>query len=351
MKKLLTLGLLLAGCSKDSPSSSYEMPPVPVKTASVEVRDVPIFFESIGTIQPIQTAEVRPQVSGQITAVHFTEGSWVEEGTPLYSIDTSHYAIKVKEAEALLAQNIAHLKNAEKKLERCKSLTSKDIIAEVEWDEMETQILLYSALVQAGESHLAAAKLDLENCQIYAPIAGRTGKTQLHVGSIAGGTPLVNILKTDLLYAEFSITEQELSKLPSSSPDVEVYAAGGDELMATGKVTFLDPSIDKRSGMIDVRALLQPSHKPVYPGQSVRVHIFTGKKEGAQLIPLRAIKTNQAGPYVFSVNEDNTVETRSVKLGAEQSGFIVVEEGLEGATKVVTEGHLRLFPGSKIEES
>ncbi len=102
--------------------------------------------------------------------------------------------------------------------------------------------------------------------------------------------------------------------------------------------------------MLAVTGILAKSQHSLWPGQSVRVHLYFGKKEKAKLIPMRAVKNNQDGPYIFTVKEDNTVEMRPVKLGVEEKGQIVVEEGLEDVFKVVTEGHLRLFPGAKIEE-
>jgi len=166
----------------------------------------------------------------------------------------------------------------------------------------------------------------------------------------AAGAALVTMTQESPLYVQFTLTEKELLQLSSLSPHLEVYAAGGEECLAAGEVTFLDRTIDPKSGMVSSSGVLTSLNKPLFAGQSVRVHVFFGKKNEAKLIPLRAIKTNQTGPYVFTVKEDSTVEIRPVQLGQEEKGYIVVESGLEGATKVVTEGHLRLFPGSKVEE-
>jgi membrane fusion protein, multidrug efflux system len=353
MKRLilaLGLGFVFVGCSDKTSKQGFEMPPVPVQTAEVEVRDVPLFFEVIGTVKPARTVEVKPQVNGLIKEVHFTEGEWVEEGALLYSIEDAPYAIRVQEQQAQLAQDLAHLGNAKKKLERFKSLTKQDLIAKVEWDDLETKIALHEAMTQADEARLLSAKLDLEHCKIVAPIAGFAGKSSLGKGNMATGESLVTITQNDPLYVDFWITEKELQQVTSSSSLIKVYAVGNGECIAVGKVTFMDHAIDSKSGMLAVTGILAKSHKPLWPGQPVRIHLYFGKKEMAKLIPMRAVKTNQDGPYIFTVKEDNTVEIRPVKLGPEEKGQIVIEEGLEKARKVITEGHSRLFPGAKIEE-
>ncbi|MBS0604164.1 MAG: efflux RND transporter periplasmic adaptor subunit [Verrucomicrobia bacterium] len=352
MKRSLILGIAvtLAGCSDKTLQQEFVPPPVPVQTADVEVRDVPLFIEAMGVIKPSTTAVVMPQVFGMIKEVHFSEGQWVEEGDLLYTLDDAPYAIRVLELEAQRDQDLAHLNNARKKLERYKSLTKQDLIAKVEWDELETKVALHEAMVKADEARLLNAKLDLQHCKIKAPIAGLAGKSALDTGNMASGTPLVSLTQTDPLFVDFSITEKELLQIASPSAVIKVYAAGNEECLGLGKVTFMDHSIDPQSGMLAATGRLAKEHKPLWPGQSVRVHLYFGKKENAMLIPMRAIRTNQEGPYIFAVKEDNTVEVRSVKLGPEEKGQIVVESGLEGASKVVTEGQLRLFPGSKIEE-
>lgn len=347
---MIGLGIILASCSDKVPQQELQPPPVPVQTSEIEVRDVPLFFEAIGVVKPSQTAEVKPQVNGMIKEEHFTEGQWVQEGDLLYTIDDAPYAIAVQEQQAQLAQDLAHLSNAKKKLERFKSLSKQDLIAKVEWDELETKIALHEAMVQADEARLAAAKLDLQHCKIVAPIAGYVGKSLLGKGNMATGITLVTLTQTDPLYVDFLITEKELQQVTTGAPLIKVYAAGNDECLAVGKVTFMDHALDPKSGMLAVSGILAKSHQPLWPGQSVRVHLYFGKKEMAKLIPMRAVKTNQDGPYIFTVKEDNTVEIRPVKLGPEEKGQIVIEEGLDEVRKVVTEGHLRLFPGAKIEE-
>jgi multidrug efflux system membrane fusion protein len=355
MKKYLILfaSLTLLGCSSNAPSQQQFTPPaVPVRTAEVVMRNMPLYFEEMGVVASSCSVDVIPQVQGQITQMHFEEGAQVVEGDLLYTIDQGPYDIKVKEAEAQLMQNMANLENVQKRMDRYKSLTKQDLISKVEWDELATQITLAEAMVKADEARLAAAQRDLEHCKVKAPISGKAGKTSLHPGNlVASGIALLKLVQEDSLVIDFSLTEKELRKLPESNPRVEVYAAGEQDCIAKGEVVFLDHTLDTKTGMIAARARITETHKPLLVGQAVRLHLFFGERENAKLIPLKAIKTNQSGPYVFAVKEDNLVEIRSLKLGPEDKGMIVVEDGLEGVSKIVTEGHLRLFPGIKVEEA
>ena len=209
MKKIiLSLAIILAGCSDPTPPQGHEMPPIPVHSASIEVRDVPLFFEAIGVVQPAKTAQVKPHVSGMIEKVHFTEGEKIEEGALLYTLQEASYAIRVQEAEAQRDQTLVNLLGARKKLERYKSLTNQDLISKVEWDELESTVALHQAVLKADKARLAAAELDLEHCKIKAPISGFAGKTALHAGSLAGAEPLVTLMQIEPLYVDFSITEK-----------------------------------------------------------------------------------------------------------------------------------------------
>lgn len=347
---ILGLGVVLVGCSDKAPQQGFEMPAVPVHAAAIEVRDLPLFFEAIGVVKPASAAEIKPQVLGLIKQVHFTEGEKVEEGALLYTLDEAPYAIRVREAEAQRDQTLVHLAAAQKKLARCKGLTKQDLIAGVEWDEMESKIALYEAVLKADEARVAAAKLDMDHCKITAPIAGVAGKSVLQAGSMATPEPLVVVTQLEPLYVDFSITEKELQKVATSAPAIKVYAAGKEDCLGEGKVTFMDHAINAQSGMLAVTGKLEKDHKMVWPGQSVTVRLYYDKKEGAQLVPMGAIRTSQDGPYIYTIKEDKTVEMRHVKLGAEDNGLVVIEEGLDGVGKIVTQGQHRLFPGSKIEE-
>jgi membrane fusion protein, multidrug efflux system len=342
--------LVLTGCSKDHDIKPiFELPPTPVRASTVENHDVPLFFEAIGTVKPFKTADVKPQVTGMISKIHFIEGQHVQKGDLLYSIEQTSFAIKVQEMQALMEQDLSQLKNAQKKWERYQSLSNQDLIAKVEWDEMEAKVAHLLAVVKADEARLQAAKLDLKHCSIRAPLSGKISKSALSEGNMATGETLATISQVQPLYVDFSITDKELLLVEEKPSKVDIFVAGRDERLAEGAITFIDHTIDADTGMLSLRAVLKQADPLLRPGHSVRLHVYYGTKEKANLIPLKAIKTNQSGPYVFLVKEDNTVEMRSIKLGAEEKGLVVIDDGLDRSDRVVIEGHGNLFPGSKVE--
>jgi membrane fusion protein, multidrug efflux system len=215
---------------------------------------------------------------------------------------------------------------------------------------LESAVALHEAVLKADQARLAAAQLDLEHCKIRAPITGFAGKSALQAGSMVGTDSLVTLMQTKPLYIDFLITEKELREVGAKGAVIKVYAAGKEECLGIGKVTFMDHAIDMKSGMLSVRGVLLKEHAPLLPGQTVSVRLYYRNKEKAQVIPIKAIRMNQDGPYIFKIKEDHTVEICSIKLGPEENGWVVIEEGLEGVAQVVTEGQHRLFPGSKIEE-
>jgi multidrug efflux system membrane fusion protein len=353
MKKFILFAatICLVGCTKkETTPANFTPPAIPVRTAAIEKRTVPLFFESLGVIQPFQSVAVVPQVSGIIGQVHFTEGAWVNAGDLLYTIVDDSLAKKVDEMQAILLQNQAILANAQKKLKRYKSLSSSNLVSQVEWDEVEMQVAFCEATVAADRARLDLALLDLAHCRITAPISGYTSKSELQVGDRTDGSTLVTLFQPEPYQVDFTITEKELEKLPGTALHVAVYSSGGETLLGKGEVIFLDNQLDRKSGLLQASAEISSLVHPVWAGQTVRVHLFFGEKKDAVLIPLKAIKTNQNGSYVFALKEDSTVEIVPVTLGPEEKGWIVVEEGLSELSKVVIEGHNRLFPGSKIEE-
>lgn len=379
LRPLLTLFLysllplaMLSSCKSSSPASSVPqaMPAVPVLTAAVEIEDVPTYLSSLGTVRPSLLADIKPQVDGMLLDMHFKEGDSVEEGDLLFTIDRKPYEIQVDQAQAALAQNLARLKNAEKKLTRYRSLSKQDLIAKVEWEELETQVALAQGMLAADEARLKSANLKLKDCSILAPISGETSLTLLQKGnqiSRAQASSLLTISKIDPVFIDFALTAREVEEwifqkqteggwtsrdslsLEENAWPVEVTTLHHPDYILTGTLIFLDSTIDSKSGMVRARAEVVNKDKILRAGETVRVRLITGIQKKAKLVPVQAVKMNQQGPYVFVIQSDSTIALKPVKVGKEEGSRLVVEEGLESADLVITEGHLRLSPGTKVE--
>lgn len=353
-KSLILLACLgLTACGSKEEFAHKEPPPVPVLAVVPAVKDVPVYLESIGNLQPSVFMQVLPQVNGTLKEVFITEGQWVQQGTPLFKIDTKPYAIKVQEAGAQLALDRASLASAQKKLERYKSLAQKDLLAQTEWDELETQVEKAQATVQADEARLSTAQLDLDRCTILSPIEGRVGKLDAHPGLLVSSSqskPLVTVSKMDPLLTEFTVTEKEFPNIPLEKLEIELQPLCSKACPpAKGTVTFFDNHFDDKSGLLLVRAKVPNPQHALRPGQSVRVRLPIGVTKNAKLIPQKAVKYSQQGPYVYIVQADKTVGFRQVITGDTIGDQVIVLEGLDASEPVITDGHLRLSPGVKVE--
>jgi RND family efflux transporter MFP subunit len=348
---LITLCLTLASCEKSS-SAMNEVPAVPVTVTMPTVRDVPQYIESIGVLEPSFFVEIRPQMDGIIEKIYAEEGALVEAGTPLFQLDAKSYHIKIDEAKAQLQKDQVTYDHAKKKVERFRSLAQDDLVSKAEWDEMEMQLALAEATLAMDHARLEAAKLDVDHCTLKAPKSGKIGRVEVYRGSLVSKgepTPLTTISRSDPLLVNFSLTEKEFLRLPKSDLMIEVESLCEKGCHGLGKVVFLDHRFDSKSGSLLMRGELNNAENRLTQGQNVRVRIPVAVDHGEILIPPRAVKFNQQGPYVYVVSPENTVEFRQVILGNEIGEEVIVKEGIAATEPIVTSGHTRLSPGIKVE--
>lgn len=346
-------GLILAGCdwAKEAPAAE-STPAIPVIATKPTMQDLTVYVDSIGTLLPSIFMEIRPQTNGTLSKVLVTEGQYVEEGTPLFLIDTKPYEIKVQEAQAQLAMDRAILDAAQKKLARFKQLAQKDLISQTEWDELEAEADRSKAKIDLDIASLESAKLDLEHCTLKSPVQGRIGRLDAHPGLlVAAGQadPLVTICKMDPLIIEFTVTEKEYPKIPQTLLPVEIQSLCNSGTCNQGTVTFLDNHFQTDTGLLLVRGTVPNPGHTMRPGQSVQVRVPVTIISNAQLIPQKSVRYNQEGPYVYVVKADMTVEQRQITVGEERGTDLIVLKGLDPSETIILDGHLRLSPGTKVE--
>lgn len=351
---ILCTCLLLSGCQSNHDAAPTEKPPIPVIGAPPVIKDIPIYVESIGTLSPSISMEIRPQVSGTLHEVYITEGQWVEKEALLMEIDPKPYAIKVREGEAQLAINRVELQAAQKKLDRFRKLAQQDLVPQIEWDEIETHVARAQAMLDLDEARLNAAKLDLEHCTLKSPINGRVGKLDAHPGFLISGSssPLASISQMDPLTIEFAVTEGELAKLPKENLEIELQTlcVGSSEgSCSKGQVTFLDNHFDQKTGQLLVRGKVSNPDFTLRPGQSLRVKMPIAISPNRLLIPQKAVRYNEQGTYIYVVDAEKSVLFRQVSLGEEHGSDVIVLEGLDPGEIVITDGHLRASPGLKVD--
>lgn len=347
------ISLLMFGCGSSGADGQFQgQPSIPVTIADVGTKDIVTTFETLGTLAPSTTVDVRPMVDGQILETFVVEGEEVIPGTPLFKIDPYPYEIALKEASAQLAVDKAAAAGIEKKIERYRGLAEKDIVAKTEWDDLITQKERAHAMIDLDQSRVDAAQLKLDRCLVKAPAEGRVGKIDVHPGQLVSSsqtTPLATIAKLNPLTIEFHVTEKEFAKIKNGVPEVEMSTLCSTSKARNAKVTFLDNAYDSANGMLLVRGKVANDSGCLRPGQTVKIRVPVDKKDGMLVVPQKSVRFNQKGAYVYVVNGDNTVSLRQVVLGSEEGHDQVVLEGLEPTDKIVMDGHLRLSDGSKVD--
>ncbi len=356
---LLGTGLLflITGCGGAKPDAAPPKPPPRVViTAPVLTRDAPRYLDEIGTCAATESVAVQAQVSGQITQRNFADGADVKKGDLLFTIDPRPYQAALDQAEGALAQNRAQLNLDNINLRRVTDLQKKQVVTPQDLDTAQTNVATDQAKIQSAEGAVAQARVNLEYCSIRSPLDGRAGLRQVDVGNIVSANSasavLLTIQKLDPIYTDFTISESDL-------PEVREYQAKGKLKVQTdlpddnqppreGDLYFLDNAVAAGAGTIKARGVTPNADHLLLPGSFVKVRLVLDIIKGAKLVPGQAVQVSQAGPFVFVVKGDNTLEQRPVKPGQRQGDLVVIEEGLKDGENVVVSGQLALAPQMKV---
>jgi membrane fusion protein, multidrug efflux system len=345
--------LLLAACS-----GAKQKPPeerIPVTVAVAQQKDIPLQIRAIGSVQPLATVAVRALVGGQLMNVWFREGDDVARGQRLFTIDPRPYQAALAQAQANLARDEAELRNSQSQAARYADLVKKDYVTKEEYDKMIAGAEGARAVVAADRAAVETARLQLSYCDIRSPMAGRTGSLMVHPGNIihANDTnPLVIINQVSPVYVQFAIPEAQLGELRArgmSNVPVTVMPQGGGAAIATGRLSFIDNSVDVTTGTITLKALFDNANRALWPGQYVTVAVTLQDRPNSVVVPSQAVQVGQRGQYVYVVKEDRSVEMRPVTVGEAVNQLSIIESGVAPGETVVTDGQLRLTPKSKVD--
>lgn len=348
------LVLLMSACQRGGPPPSFERPPAPVTVVSAMTRDVPVYMDAVGKCVALEVVTVQPQVSGRITEIHFAEGADLRKGDLLFTIDPRPFQAELNAALATLEQRKAALDLARIEFARLADLVDSKAIARQDYDAKKNAVDVAQALVEQSEAAIEKARLDLEYTAIRSPIDGRAGERLVDVGNIvsANNSPLLVIQRLDPIYAEFTITESELTavqqQMARGELRVDVRLPDEPASLRTGRITFLDNAVEESTGTVRLRATLGNSDHRFWPGRFVNVRLILRTLEAAVLIPAAATQMSANGPFVYVVKEDSTAELRPVTLGQRQEDLVVVTEGVREGERVVLTGQLAVVPGGPV---
>lgn len=361
MKKILLTTVLViisfwflacSGNGKDA--TNGPPPPVPVVVGSVVQKDVPVLITAVGTVEPYSTVSVKPQVGGVLSKVHFKEGDEVEKGALLFTIDARPFQSQLTQAKANLSADIAKATNARAIATRYEGLVQKDYVTKEQYEQIRTTAEALEAAVEADKAAVENARLQLEYCTISSPISGRTGNLLVHEGNVVkiNETVMVEILQIHPINVRFSIPGDRASEVMKYNDLSRLTVVASDESgkqLDEGTLSFVDNGVDEKTGTILLKGVFENKQAMLWPGEFVNVKMVLTTQAKALVVPTEAIETGQQGQFVFVIKPDMTAEIRPVQPGLAIDSETVVEKGLSAGETVVTDGQLRLLPGSKVE--
>ena len=347
--------LLVAGCGDKPKAATRDA--VPVVVATVAQKTVPLQLRGIGNVEAFSSVAIKSQISGQLTAVHFREGQDVKKGNLLFTIDRRPFEADLNRAEATLAKDEAAAANAKTMAARAEKLLQEGVMAREQRDQLVASAESADATVRADKAAVQNAKVSLGYTEIYSPINGRTGTLMVHAGNLVKENDANSILTTinqiSPIYVNFALPERFL-------PDLKKFVAAGrirvdalpphqEKPLAQGTVSFIDNAVDPTTGTIKLKATFENADRQLWPGQFVDVVLTLTQQPNAITVPSVAIQTGQQGQYVYVVKSDSTVENRAVAVARTFGQESVIEKGLQPGERVVTDGQVRLQPGTRVE--
>jgi membrane fusion protein, multidrug efflux system len=330
-------------------------PAVPVTTAAVVLKTVPVRLYAIGNVEPYTTVALKARVDGQIVSVHFKEGDEVRQGAILFEIDPRAFAASLRQAQANLAKDAALFDRANEQEKRYKDLLAKQFISADAYEQVRTNAETAAATVSADRAAIESAKISLDYCTIRSPVTGYAGRIQIQQGNLVKAndtSPLVTINQVVPIYSSFSVPEQNLADIRRYQADgelkVEAHVADTRHPPVAGKLSFIDNSADTTTGTIKLKAEFPNTDKALWPGQFVNVVLTLYEQKDAVVAPSAAVQNGPNGQYVFIVNSDQTVALRDIKVQRADGEDTIIASGLKPGEQVVTAGQLRLAPGIRV---
>jgi len=361
--------------------------PVPVVTAKAQAKSVPVNIPAVGTVEPVTTVQIRAQVTGQLSAVHFSEGQDVKKGQLLFTIDPRPFQAALQQAQAVLARDTATASNAAQQKERYEDLFKRGLIPRDQYETQRASALSLQATLEADRAAVENATLNMNYTRIVAPMSGRTGALGIHVGDLVranDATPLVVINQVSPIYVTFSVPGRYLGEIRrfqsqkplavqargqapiapgaqapapvSPVPSIGQDVAPGEGatmpakpgLIENGRVTFIDNTVDPTTGTIKMKGTFQNGDQGLWPGLFVQVTLSLTDELGVIVVPATAVQPSASGQFVYVVKADRTAEVRQVSVARQFGEEMIIARGLAAGEEVVTDGQLRLTPGAQV---
>ncbi len=329
--------------------------PLPVSVAKVGTTDVPVVIDALGTVTPLATVSVRPQVTGPIVKIAFSEGQRVEKGDLLAEIDPRPYQAALDQAKGQMARDQAGLAGARTNLVRYKQLLAQNSVAQQTYSDELATVQQDEAGVEADKAAIEAARLNLSYCRITAPVTGLVGLRQVDLGNLVQAnqsTAIVTVTQMQPMSVLFTVPENDLAQVfaraKASKLTVQAWDRNMQRLIATGMLHSLDNQINTSTGTLQLRALFDNAHSELFPNEFVNVKLVLDTLRNQIVVPGAAVQNGPSSNFVYIVNPDHTVSMRTVTTGPTDGNNIAVMKGLTVGETVVTDGADQLRDGASV---
>ncbi len=329
--------------------------PVPVTVARATLGDIPILLEVVGRAEAYESVTLKSRLDGQVLAVTYAAGQHVRQGEVLVRLDPGDFDARLLQAQANLARSEAQLAKARADVQRYLALLGRGFVSEEKVNELRTGETAAAATVKADQAALELARRQLAYTSIRAPFAGVVGARLVFPGSAVkmNETVLAVVNRVQPLYVTFSIPEKHLPRvrkaMASGDMPARVTIPGDREQRFAATVRFLDNTVDASTGTIQMKALLENRDERLIPGQFLEVSLSLDTLSNVVVVPAEAVQQGPEGNFLFVVRPDNTVEPRKIDVSANFRGLSAIGRGVASDEVVVTDGQLRLAPGSLVQ--
>lgn len=355
----LVSGVLLAGCGQPASTLKPDKPKAPpsVPVARVLHGDLPQQIGATGQVTPLQLVEVRPQLAGQVKQVLIREGQQVKAGQPLFLLEDGSERAALEKARAQKARNEALLAEAQRTLARNRSLLQQNYVAPSAVDSAASEVDSLKAAIAADSAAIRAAEVELGYRTVSARIGGRSGAIQVYPGSVVTptqATPMTTIAQLDPIAVGFSVAESALPALLAAGTQRPLPALawpaglGADAKPLSGRLEFIDNTVDSRSGTIRLKAQFDNAAGRLWPGMYVTLQLQAGVWRDARHLPVTALQSGPDGKFVFVVGAGNKLQAQPVSVLAIRDERAIVS-GVAADTPVVAAAGANLRPGDAIK--
>ncbi|WP_422071305.1 efflux RND transporter periplasmic adaptor subunit [Tranquillimonas rosea] len=353
---------LFAICAATAAIAQSEQPPAAVTVETLQPQDVTLTSTLPGRVKASAAAEVRPQVAGIITERLFKEGSRVEAGDVLYTIDPTSYEAAVAQAEASVTQAESQLRAAEREAERVQELSDRNVASQQVLDEAISTRDSAAAALEVARAQLQSAEIELDRTEIRARLSGEIGLSQTGQGALVTASqaePLAVIRQIDPILVDVTQSAADLlawrrgqaeDTLTESQRDVTLTLADGSQFDQTGTLTAAEPHVDEQTGVVVLRMEFANPDQLLLPGMYVQVEMPTGTAPNAFLAPQEGVSRDRRGrPFALVVNDDNVIEQKMLTILQDRGSDWIVNDGLSAGDRVIVAGLQNVAPGDTVQ--